>query len=78
MKKYWFFRRGRGLFQEQEGRLALEVREQLECIKSSVWMEDDLMEMLHAGIKKRTDKGDVRGAVYYRPPDYKEQTDQAP
>lgn len=41
-------------------------------------MEDDLMEILHAGIKKRTDKGDVRGAVYYRPPDYKEQTDQAP
>lgn len=53
------------------------MREQLRCTKSSVWMEDDLMEILHVGIKKRTGKGDVIGIVYYRPPDHEEQTYQA-
>lgn len=30
-------------------------------------MKDDLMEILHVGIKKRRGEGDVIGVVYYRP-----------
>lgn len=53
------------------------MSEQLGCIKSSVWREDDLIEVLLVGIKKRTGKRDAIGVVYYRPPDHKEQTDQS-
>ena len=54
---------------EEEGGLALYVREQLECMKLCLGMEEELMESIWVGTNERTGKGDVIVGVYSRPPD---------
>jgi len=59
------------------GGLALHVREQLECIKLCLGLDEEGVESLWVRIKGRAHVGDSAVGVHYRPPDQEEEVDEA-
>jgi len=69
---YRLFRKDRPT--RQGGKVALHVREQLECIKLCL---EERVESLRVRIKGQANTGDTVAGVYYRPSDQEEEVDEA-
>jgi len=72
---YRLFRKDRPT--RRGGRVALYVREQVECIELGLGGDEEQVESLCVRIKGQAHKGDIRVGVYYWPPDQEEEVDEA-
>ena len=72
---YRLFRKDRPT--RRGGRVALYVREQLECIELGLGANEEQVESLWVRIKGQAHTGDITVGVYYRPPDQEEEVDEA-
>jgi len=75
MDGYRLFRKDR--LPRRGGGVALNVREQLECIELCLGADEEGVEILWVRIKGQPHMGDVIVGVYYRPPDQEEEVDEA-
>ncbi|GAB0209615.1 hypothetical protein GRJ2_003427200 [Grus japonensis] len=75
MDGYVLFRKDRTA--RRGGGVALYVREQLECIKLCLSVDEEQVESLWVRMKGQANMGDTVVGVYYRPPDQEEEVDEA-
>jgi len=72
---YIIFKKDRST--KRVGGVALDVREQLECIELCLGADEEQVESLWVRIKGQAHTGDSVVGVYYRPPDQEEEVDEA-